>query len=220
MFYFEEKLPIEVRISRPNFRYYILLDRQLDGCKEGIEQASIYIRQAFMIHNQEFREIYMNLGASLLSDMEVLSSLIHQMHGEDDRYYDESNDDTPVFELIKTSKTVEKKTIAPQHVNNDLCASILHNVKFEEHRIQLYEKLLSYIKDEGASDVFFYLKENAQCALHTLNNLLLILNTNTEVKDFGLGDSHNAFDLDTSNYFDKPNPAFLNESDIEEFKNF
>ena len=37
------------------------------------------------------------------------------------------------------------------------------------------------------------------------------------MKDFGEGDTHNAWDLDTSNYFDKPNPTFVNPSDIEDF---
>ena len=61
------------------------------------------------------------------------------------------------------------------------------------------------------------LLDSAKKAMDTLKNLLHILTTHTEMKDFGEGDTHNAWDLDTSNYFDKPNPIFVNPSDLEDF---
>ena len=90
MFIYDTKLPFEVRITRPDMKYYLLLDRQLKGCSSGLKQAAVYIRQSFMINNPTFHDIFMRLGARQISDMEVLSCIIHQMHGEDDRYYDES----------------------------------------------------------------------------------------------------------------------------------
>lgn len=221
MFSYENKKPYEVNITRPDFRYYLLLDRQLNGCKDGCEQAAVYIRQAFMIHNQKFHDIYMKLAADLLSDMEVLADLLHQMHGEDDRYYDESNDDTPDFELIKPcAYDVELKSeeASQHHVNNDLTACVMRDMQFEEQRMELYEKLISYIADDGADAAFQYLKERSTEAFETLKNLLTILTTHTEMKDFGLAGSHNEFDLDTSNYFDKPNPTFVNPDDINNMK--
>ncbi|MGX8851601.1 manganese catalase family protein [Amedibacillus sp. YH-ame10] len=215
MFIYEDKLPVEVHITRPNAQYYLLLDHQLQGCKSGLEQALVYIRQSFMIHNEEFHDVYMQLGAKLLNDMEVLSDVIHQMHGEDDRYYDESNDDTPVFEFILPCGEEEKEKPIEHHVNNDLTASVLRDMEFEDARVHQYEQLVEFIQDEGAQKVFCYLKENAQKSLQTLKNLMTILTTHTETKDFGL-DGHNAFDLDTSNYFDKPNPTFINPNDIIE----
>lgn len=220
MFQYEDTLPIQVQVIKPDARYYLLLDRQLQGCKLGLDQAAIYIRQAFMIHNQEFHDIYMRLAAKILSDMEILSQVIHQMHGEDDRYYDESNDDTPVFELIMPLDEANEKPKNSHHVNNDLSASVIQDIYFEEKQIQLYDKLITYIDDEGAKKAFTYIKENRTKSLHTLQNLMTILTTHTETKDFGLGDSHNAFDLDTSNYFDKPNPTFINPSDIKDFEHF
>ena len=107
MFIYDTKLPFEVQITRPDMKYYLLLDRQLQGCSSGLKQASVYIRQSFMINNPTFHDIFMRLGARQISDMEVLSHIIHQMHGEDDRYYDESNDDTPVFEFIKPCQSEE-----------------------------------------------------------------------------------------------------------------
>ena len=46
---------------------------------------------------------------------------------------------------------------------------------------------------------------------------MTILTTHTETKNFGLDDV-DAFDLDTSNYFDKPNPIFMNANDLEKLK--
>lgn len=219
MFLYDDKKIHKVCITRPDFRYYLLLDRQFNGCKEGVEQAGVFIRQAFMIHNQKFYEIYMRLGANLLSDMEVLAEVIHQMHGEDDRYYDESNDDTPDFALIKPCANEDDKikNVAANeqhHVNNDLTACVMRDMAFVEGQIHRYDDFIAYIKDDGAIHTFQYLKERANEAYQTLKNLLTILTTHTEMKDFGLAGSHNEFDLDTSNYFDKPNPTFLNPDDI------
>lgn len=219
MFIYDKKIPMEVQITRPDMKYYLLLDRQLEGCKAGLEQANVYIRQSFMIHNEEFREIFLRLGARQITNMEILAKLIHQMHGEDDRYYDESNDDTPVFEFIRPvghEESVDETELDQHHVNNDLTAAVMRNMQFEEHEIHKYEELIRYIQDDGADKTFEYLKESAKKALNTLRNLLHILTTHTEVKDFGLGDSHDAWDLDTSNYFDKPNPIFINPNDIED----
>lgn len=219
---YDKDLPIRVQITRPDPKYYFLLDHQLEGCKKGLQQATVYIRQSFMIHNEKFREIFMHLGTRQITDMEVLAQLIHQMHGEDDRYYDESNDDTPVFEYIKPCEKHEQQQKEEtteheqHHVNNDLTAAVMRNMQFEEKQIHLYEQLIRYIDDDGADIVFEYLKESAAKAFETLRNLLHILTTHTEVKDFGLGDSHNAWDLDTSNYFDKPNPTFINPSEVED----
>lgn len=222
MFIYDTKIPIKIEVSRPNPKYYLLLDLQLEGTKHGLEQATVYIRQSFMIHNQEFHDMFMRLGAKLMSDMEVLARLIHLMHGEDDRYYDESNDDTPVFEYIKPcneNKTIEKHTDPnavgnKHHVNNDLTAAVIRDIAYEEEQLALYKKVDHHIEDEKAHLVFEYLIASTQKRFDILENLLTILTSHQEVKDFGLGDSHNAWDLDTSNYFDKPNPTFLNPEDL------
>ena len=46
MFIYDTKLPFEVRITRPDMKYYLLLDRQLKGCSSGLKQAAVYIRQS------------------------------------------------------------------------------------------------------------------------------------------------------------------------------
>lgn len=221
MFIYENTQPYVVRITRPDFQYYLLLDRELRGCEDGCRQAGVYVRQAFMIHNEEFHDIYMRLAARLLSDMEVLAKLLHQMHGEDDRYYDESNDDTPDFELIKPCGCKKENDVQQRethHVNNDLTACVLRDMQYEQGRMDLYTKLIAQIADDGADEAFHYLKESANKSYQTLHNLLTILTTHTEMKDFGLAGSHNEFDLDTSNYFDKPNPTFINPDDVKKIQ--
>lgn len=223
MFIYDTKLPIQVQITRPDPRYYLLLDRQLGGCQEGLRQAMVYTRQAFMIHNPKFQELFLRMAARRMNDMEILAVLLHQMHGEDDRYYDESNDDTPVFELLRPSSVrMEEKEEEHQeqqyhHVNDDLTAAVLRDIAYEEENRNRYEQLIQYVEDDGADRVFSYLKESGEKVLETLRNILKILTTHTEMKDFGEGDTHDAWDLDTSNYFDKPNPYFLNPDDLNDF---
>ena len=212
MFLYDTKLPIDIKIERPDPQSYFLLDSTLHGTSAGLKQAMVYVRQAFMVHNQKFQQILMRLGAKQITDMEILAVLIHLEHGQDDRYYDESNDDTPVFAYIMSEE--EKENILKEHeeihhVNNDLSAAILRDLEFEYARKELYEELIKKLKDEGAAKVFDYLVESTNKSIDLLKNTLNILTTHTELKEFGEGDTHETWDLDTSNYFDKPNPYFL-----------
>ena len=50
MFIYDTKLPFEVRITRPDMKYYLLLDRQLKGCSSGLKQAAVYIRPVSYTH--------------------------------------------------------------------------------------------------------------------------------------------------------------------------
>ena len=50
MFIYDTKLPFEVRITRPDMKYYLLLDRQLKGYSSSLKQAAVYIRQ---LHDQQ-----------------------------------------------------------------------------------------------------------------------------------------------------------------------
>lgn len=216
MFAYQGKKAFEVRNIHPSVQYYQLLDQQLHGCEGGLKQAMCYIRQAFMIHNPKFSHMYMELAVMLLSDMEVLSDMLHQLHGVDNRYYDESNDDTPAFEIIAPCHQSAEKEEEKHHVNNDLTACVMRDMDFEKKRVLLYEKLYHTVKeDKEAQRAFSYLRKRGEEAYKILQNILTILSTHQEGKDFGLGDSHNAFDLDTGNYFDKPNPYFINPGDIE-----
>lgn len=212
MFLYDNKLPMQVEIDRPDPQTYFLLDTKLHGTKAGLDQAMVYIRQAFMIHNETFHETFMRLGAKEITNMELLAKLIHLEHGEDDRYYDESNDDTPVFEYIMSEEEREALTSTEaetHHVNNDLTAAIMRDLVFEQSRIELYAALGVDCKDQGAKRLFDYLCDSTQRSIDVLGNMLEILTTHVELKEFGEGDTHETWDLDTGNYFDKPNPYFL-----------
>jgi Mn-containing catalase len=212
MFLYNEKLPIDVRIDRPDPQSYFLLDSTLHGTHVGLTQAMVYIRQAFMIHNETFSKILMRLAAKQITDMEILAKLIHLEHGEDDRYYDESNDDTPVFEYIMSDERkaeIMKEHEVEHHVNNDLTAAMMRDLEFENMRKELYEELDKKLNDEGAKKVFAHLIDSTMKSIDILKNTLNILTTHTELKEFGEGDTHESWDLDTGNYFDKPNPYFL-----------
>ena len=41
MFSYDEKLLYKVEIDRPDMKYYVLLDRNLQGCRDGLQQAMV-----------------------------------------------------------------------------------------------------------------------------------------------------------------------------------
>lgn len=223
MFIYENKIHKEVEITRPDFQHYLLLDREFGGTAYGLETAKRFIHQAFMLNNKEFREIFMHLAVKELTDMEVLADLIHKMHGVDDRYYDEDNDDTPAFELIppcgEEGSSEKQGKGKPSHINNDLSAALIHDLEVEHKVFALYKELYEKIADEGARSTLQYLIESKEETILTLKDMLNKLTEGQEVKDFGLGDSHNAWDLCGGNYFDKINPVFTNPDEIPTLKN-
>lgn len=217
MLVYEKRLPIEVHVQQPDFKSYLLLDQQLQGTRVGLMSAMCYIQDSFMLNNDDFQRMFMELGTKEIIHMEVLSILIHQMHGSDDRYYDEDNDDTPTHELIPPLKEIEPvKPMEQEHVNNDITAATLFHLEDEQRQIRIYQELDAKISDAGAHTVFSYIIEGKRESVKVLKGILETLKEPHEIKDFGLGEgSHNACSPNAGNYFDKPNPEFLNPSELE-----
>lgn len=216
MITYEKGLPIRVTVTRPDFKSYLLMDREFQGTRLGLMSAISYIRDSFMINNDDFRYFYMQMGIKELTHMELMAELLHLMHGSDDRYYDEMNDDTPTHELIKP--LTEQKPIQPmqqEHTNNDITAVTLFHLEDEERQIRLYQEMDAKMDDTGAHEVFAYIITGKQENVKILKDILHTLKEPNEIKDFGLGpDSHNAWSPNAGNYFDKPNPEFINPSEL------
>lgn len=217
MITYEKDLPIAVTVDRPDFKSYLLLDREFQGTRLGLMSAMAYIRDSFMINNDDFRFMYMQMGVKEITHMELMAKLLHLMHGSDDRYYDEDNDDTPAHEMIHP--LTEKDPIKPmeqEHVNNDITAATMFHLEDEERQIRLYQELCAKIDDQGAHKVFDYIMEGKRENVKLLKGILHTCTEPNEIKDFGLGyDSENAFSYNSGNYFDKPNPEFINPSQLE-----
>lgn len=217
MITYEKCLPMQVQIERPNFKSYLLLDREFQGTRIGLVSAMCYIRDSFMIHNDDFRYFFMEMATKEITHMELLSELLHQLHGSDDRYYDEDNDDTPTHELIPPLK--EKEVVQPmaqEHVNNDMTAATLFHLEEEERQIRYYQELDVKMEDRGAHEVFSYIIQGKQENIKILKGILNTLKEPNEIKDFGLGEgSHNVVSPNSGNYFDKPNPDFINPSELD-----
>lgn len=218
MITYEKGLVIPVQVTRPDFKSYLLLDRNFQGTLLGLTSAMSYIRDSYMIHNDDFRYFYVQMGIKEMNHMELLSELLHQMHGSDDRYYDEDNDDTPTHELIKPlgDKKDVVQPLRQEHVNNDITAATMFHLEDEERQIRLFHECIAKIDDAGARKVFEYIIAGKQENVKILKDILNTLKEPNEIKDFGLGEgSHNAFSPNAGNYFDKPNPEFLNPSELE-----
>ena len=215
MLIYEPKLLMDVSIDRPDFQNFLLLDRELHGTRIGMQSAVQYIRDSFMILNDDFRFMYMQMGIKAINHMELLADVIHKMHGVDDRYYDEDNDDTPAFELIPPlTKEEGIKEMEQHHVNNDITACTMFHMQEEERQIQLYQELDKQMEDQGAHAVFSFIIEGKQENLDILKGILNTLREPNEIKDFGLDATlPNAYSLNSGNYFGKLNPEFLNPSE-------
>lgn len=217
MITYEKRLPIEVTIDRPDFKNYLLLDQEFQGTKLGLTSAMCYIKDSFMIHNDDFRYFFMELGTKTITHMELLSEVLHQLHGSDDRYYDEDNDDTPAHELIPPLKQEQSvKPMEQEHVNNDITACVMFHLEDEERQIRLYQEMDTKMNDQGIHTVFAYIIEGKHENIKLLKGILHTLKEPNELKDFGLREeSVNAWSPNSGNYFDKPNPEFLNPSELE-----
>lgn len=217
MITYEKTLPIKVAIQRPDFKSYLLLDREFQGTRLGLMSAVAYIRDSFMIHNDDFRFLYMQMGVKEITHMELLAQVLHQMHGSDDRYYDEDNDDTPAHEMIQPLSGKDPiKAMEQEHVNNDITAATMFHLEDEERQIHLYQELIAKIDDAGAKAVFDYIITGKSENVKLLKGILNTCREPNEIKDFGLGyDSENLFSYNSGNYFDKPNPEFINPSQLE-----
>lgn len=213
----KKELLMDVHIDQPDFQNYLLIDREFQGTKLGLASAMSYIRDSFMINNDDFRFFYYQLGINCVNHMELIAKMLHLLHGSDDRYYDEDNDDTPTHELIEPLK--EKKPIQPmahEHVNNDITAATMFHLEDEERQIKLYQEMDAKIQDQGAHEVFAFIIKEKQEHVRILKGILHTLKEPNEVKDFGISpDSHNAFSPNSGNYFDKPNPEFINPSQLK-----
>ncbi len=219
MISYEKGLPLKVQVECPDFKSYLLMDRDFQGTRLGLVSAMSYIRDSFMIHNDDFRFFFMQMGVKELTHMELMAELLHQMHGSDDRYYDESNDDTPAHELIPPLDEPKKvEPMSQAHTNNDITAVTLYHLDDEERQIRLYQEMGAKIEDGGAHAVFDYIIAGKRENVKILKDILHTLKEPAEIKDFGLGaDSHNAWSPNAGNYFDKPNPEFINPSELYSF---
>lgn len=215
MLTYEKRYPIEVAIDRPDFKSYLLLDQELQGTKIGFQCAMSYIRDSFMINNDDFRFMFMQIGIKHMNHMELLAKLLHLLHGSDDRYYDESNDDTPTKELIPPlQSSKEKEPSNDRHVNNDITACVMFHLQEEHKLVKQYEEVDHMMQDSGAHHMFAFMIEGMKENITILKGILHTLSSPNEIKDFGLGDSENAWSANSGNYFDKPNPEFLNPSQL------
>lgn len=202
-----------------DFIDYLLFDVRLNGTRHGLENAIKYIHQSFLLNNPHWKEVFAHIGARELSMMERLAQVIHQMHGSDARYLDESNDDTPAHELhdAKQEKVIFDLKPLQDHYN-DFTAVLIKDIEDERYLLSIYNELYEKLNDASAKEMVEEMKELRKQNIETLSNILEILTEHDECKDFGLGDSHNAWSYDSGNYFDKLNPKFVSIEDVPKLK--
>lgn len=208
MFLYEEMCLMEaVKEVKPDIHVYEAVKKRLEGCKTGLQSAMHYIRESYMMVDGENRNAFALAAVRKLNDMEVLAELLHRLHGLDDWYFDAMLDTDPVYHEI--NEQPDKKQGGKYRNHDDLSAALLCHMKQEQEICSALEACRSLSRDEAAKACFQHLAESTQATMTMLSRLLDKQSEHAHAKDFGEAPSFQAWDLATSNYFDKPNPEFF-----------
>ena len=211
MFIYEEKEILEyVKMVKPDIHLYDMLKEQLHGCKIGLQDAIAYIRESYMMYHKEFHNAFVQAGIRKLNDMEILAHLLHQLRGMDNQYFDVDLDIEPSYHKIdyKINKVHEMEKMEN---HNELICAIHAHLKKEQEVLKILEACHSKSKEEYASQCLEHLIKSTRANIVMLHRMLNKKEEHAHIKDFGEADTMKAWDLSTSNYFDKPNPDFYSK---------
>lgn len=211
MYIYEEKEILEyVRKVKPDIRLYDMIKDQLQGCKIGLEDAIVYIRESYMMYGREFHNAFVQAGIRKLNDMEILAQLLHQLRGMDNQYFDVELDINPLYHRIdlKQSK-VDRPEKMENH--NEFIGAIHAHLKKEEEVLKRLEACHEKSKDTYAAQCLDHLIKSTRANVVMLHRMLEKKQEHEHAMDFGEAPTSKAWDQATSNYFDKPNPEFYSK---------
>lgn len=194
---------------QPDIQLYDMLKTKLHGCHDGLQAAMCYIRESYMLLNRDFRHVFLQAAVQKLNDMELLAAMLHRLHGMDDSYFDVMLETDPLYHVMEGTK--DKPSSAAIH--NDAVAALLVHDKQERAWLQVYEEASRLSADDGSKQCLQQLSAHTQATIDALQEVREYLREHAKTMDFGeAGTSWKAWDVATSNYFDKPNPEFYHPS--------
>lgn len=200
----------QTNTSTLNYEIYIDLNNTFYGCNKGLKNAMSYLHDSFMIKKDSFCKIFENCAYLEIESMKEFAKQLHQLRGQDDKYYDVVFNDTPEYCNI-----TKEKNISTKHHNtyNDLTAVVMLHLQKEKYFLNTWEKFKNKYTIETLSKFFNHMIECKQNIIKQLRFILEELKDPHAVKDFGImPESDETFALDSGNYFDKPNPIFIQKS--------
>ncbi len=182
-----------------------LLDQKLMILDVFEQLSKICLRSALMIQNRQIYELLMKITMMNLNHMELVAAMIHQLRGVDAMYLDCSHDDVLCYETIDDDHIPLVK-LGSNHDDFRIAFSYIKQV--QEDLLKRLENASNILKNESKAFIKLIYQDQEYC-YQKVKKIYDYYETHLDIKDFGEGLTLNQFDLDTSNYFDKPNPYYI-----------
>lgn len=208
MFTYIEKTQIDIEIEKSDYKTYLKLHAINQGTYGLLMNASMYIYHAYLIQDKENRNKILSLASDILSDTEIINSLLILLKGNDIRYIDVCNTNALDYEAITTNHKTDNTSFMPV---NDFTFFILHALENENRTKKEYLNLYNAIQDKKIKEILSYLIYQSKKRIQTLRILIIKDNTHHQNSFKNAYEFENIWDYDSGNYFDPPSPIFINE---------
>lgn len=222
MFTYRSSLPRDVKVDRPIAKDYLLLDEVMNGTRDELYWSIRLLFDSYHINNHKVKNKFSQIAAREFTNMEALAQMMQLARGLDASYVDCIDLNNPSFEKIPAylDKSLgEEKSSTRSYLNipNDLCGMLMENMNHDRDRKNEYEAIKERIEDNAMKEFIDWLIAGKEENLKEWDVLLNETTYPIKHKNFGLGYlSENDGEDDAGNYFDKPNPYFINPSDMKD----
>lgn len=207
MYLYKGGLPIKIENIKPDPIFFHELHSTI-GTFQGLSQIVTIMKNTLVIRDRHVCDTFAMIVARELTNVEALGELMQGLLGIDASYVDCIDLNNPVYERIGGE---EEHSIQEADIKNDVCAMILQQVKFDEELKAKFMNLKKKTKDQVVISILEWLCVGKDINLEQWNALLERVTYPIKHKDFGEGYlSEQANALDSGNYFDRPNPYFIN----------
>lgn len=221
MFTYTNKYTREVMMEKPDARDYLLMEEILNGTRDELNWAMRLLFDSWHIQDSKMKQRFRCIAARELSNMEALAEMMQLARGNDANYVDAIDLENPGFEVVQQSSvyaSMQKQETTSDHfdIACDMAAMLMENIDYDRKRKQLYEFLKENVHDERLKGFLDWLIAGKEENMREWDGMLHDMHTPIKHKTFGLGYlSENAWEPDSGNYFDKPNPYFINPDDLD-----
>jgi len=214
MFRHDKNLLRNVQVERPNPQYAVLLQEQLGGPNGELKAALQYISQSFRIKDPAIKDLFLDIGAEELGDMEMVAETINLLNGHDlavEKITQGQIESAVLGGLspMLANASGEPWTANYVNVTGDLAADLLSNIAAEQRAKVVYEYLYRQINDKHVRETIDFLLNREEAHNALFREALNKIQHTASNRDFGVtDDSKLYFDLSTpGRYFEAPDPT-------------
>ena len=189
MFKHEKMLFHPVAIEKPNPQYAVLLQEQLGGGNGELKAAMQYMSQSFRIKDPEIKDLFLDIAAEELGQMEMVAQTICLLNGHDvdaGKVYAGEIQTHVILGLnpglINSSGYSWNADYVT--VTGDLCADLLSNIASEQ-RAKVYEYLYRQIEDKKVRETIDFLLNREEAHNQMFRDAFNKVQNSGSNRDFG-----------------------------------